>query len=88
MYEDVAAVKDENLKHVPIKHVLVGSDDVLYSFINRVKVPVSDDDLGLTSVWIPYKSGATGTDGYFEYPVLGKVETSHFAIYPDERTFG
>jgi len=31
---------------------------------------VSDDDLDLTLAWISSESGATGTNGYFEDPVL------------------
>ena len=85
-HEDIA--KNENLKHIPIKHVLVGFNNVLYPFINQIQVPVSDDDLDLTSARNSYESGAIGTDGYFEDPVLGQVEAGHFTVYPNERIFG
>jgi hypothetical protein len=48
--EVVPAVKNGILKHLPVKHILLCFDDILYSLINRVQIPVSDDDLGCTSV--------------------------------------
>lgn len=34
-----------------VEHILVGLDDVFYSFIDRAQMTVGDDDLGLTLAW-------------------------------------
>lgn len=84
----MAAVKNETLKRLPVKHILVGLDDILYSLVNRVQIPVGDDDLDFTSARVLPESVTTGTDGYFQDPVLRPVKTGHFAIYPDEGVLG
>lgn len=61
----VAAVKNGSLKRLPVKNVLVGLDDILYPLINRVQIPVGDNDLGLASAWVLSESGTMGTDSYF-----------------------
>ena len=81
-------MKNVILERVPLEHILVRLYDVLYPFIDRVQVSVSDDNLDLISVWTSYESGIMGTDGYFKDLILGQVETSHFTVHPDERIFG
>lgn len=58
-------MKNGAWERLPVEHILVGLDDIFYSIIDGIQIPVGDDNLDFTLAWVLLESGRMETDGYF-----------------------